>query len=282
MSNPNELPDGATIEEDVGFDGADEYYEEGDDLDDSDLQNLEEIEKFHGQINADDYEELTEEERQMHELELEMDKAALEAENSKVNSGGNSGGSGSSGGAFLPAGAVPSKNGVLSPHAAEFWFPESRNCPCCSGFKHGCKCRSPTVDTCKHPECENLEYKEQVASTLASRGPAEPSTANTRGSSGGGYKIEPPESPRGGAPPEICKFFLQGSCMRGNSCRFVHSSEGGNASPASPSGSRGYAPAGGMSPSQECIYFKRGNCQFGDSCRFQHISAQAYPPQPPY
>jgi len=25
-------------------------------------------------------------------------------------------------------------------HAAEFWFPESRDCSCCKGFKHGCGC----------------------------------------------------------------------------------------------------------------------------------------------
>ena len=35
-----------------------------------------------------------------------------------------------SSGSFLPAGATPKQNGVLSPVAAEFWFPENRNCPC--------------------------------------------------------------------------------------------------------------------------------------------------------
>lgn len=29
-------------------------------------------------------------------------------------------------------------------HAAEFWYPESRECTCCKGFKFGCKC--VTVD----------------------------------------------------------------------------------------------------------------------------------------
>jgi hypothetical protein len=33
-------------------------------------------------------------------------------------------GGGSSGGKVLPVGATPSQNGVLSPHAAEFWFPD--------------------------------------------------------------------------------------------------------------------------------------------------------------
>ena len=255
-----------------------EYDENG--LDESDLKNLEEIENFTGQINADDYEELTEEERQMHELELEMDKAALEAENNAKNSESTGGG-----GAFLPAGAVPSKNGVLSPHAAEFWFPESRNCPCCVGFKHGCTCRSVTVDTCTHPECENLEYKEQVATTLASRSNSDSSTLPSRSNSysatlrtsNAGYVIESPgESPRGGGG-EICKFFQQGSCMRGNSCRFLHVPGSGSASPSG----YGVPSPGSMSPSsQECVYFKRGQCQYGDSCRFVHVQSFAYPPQP--
>ena len=265
--------DGYVIEEGGEYDGYEEgeYDENG--LDESDLKNLEEIEKFTGQINADDYEELTEEERQMHELELEIDKAALEAEN-KAKQTDSPGGGG--GGAFLPAGAVPSKNGVLSPHAAEFWFPESRNCPCCSGFKHGCKCRSATVDTCTHPECENLEYKEQVATTLASRSNSDTNTTTASPRNNGGYTIESPgDSPRGGSG--ICKFFQQGSCMRGNSCRFLHVPGTGASSP-------GYgipSPTGSMSPSQECVYFKRGHCQFGDSCRFSHVQSFAYPPQAP-
>eukprot|EP01035_Chromulina_nebulosa_P037910 gene37910-51193_t len=66
---------------------------------------------------------------------------------------------GSSGGKVLPVGATPSQNGILSPHAAEFWFPDSRNCPCCKGYKHGCNCCStPGSNTCRDPNCLNLEY----------------------------------------------------------------------------------------------------------------------------
>ena len=32
--------------------------------------------------------------------------------------------SGGAGGKVLPIGATPSQNGILSPHAAEFWFPD--------------------------------------------------------------------------------------------------------------------------------------------------------------
>jgi len=60
-------------------------------------------------------------------------------------------------GGVLPPGAVPSQNGVLSKHAAEFWFPEARNCPCCSGFKHGCGCCKGGVDTCTNASCLTAE-----------------------------------------------------------------------------------------------------------------------------
>jgi hypothetical protein len=39
--------------------------------------------------------------------------------------------------------------GQLSAHAAEFWFPESRNCNCCKGFKHGCSCVKGGVIQCQ-------------------------------------------------------------------------------------------------------------------------------------
>ncbi len=65
-------------------------------------------------------------------------------------------------GSYLPPGAVPSQNGVLSPQAAEFWFPESRNCPCCNGYKHGCSCRSRGVTTCQDPNCTTTRATESI------------------------------------------------------------------------------------------------------------------------
>jgi hypothetical protein len=73
---------------------------------------------------------------------------------------------GGGGGGVLPAGAVPSQGGKLSAHAAEFWFPECRNCPCCSGYKHGCKCRDTGVDTCTDANCVNADYVNQVNTAL--------------------------------------------------------------------------------------------------------------------
>ncbi len=53
----------------------------------------------------------------------------------------------------LSMGAIPQHNGVLSKHAAEFWFPECRNCLCCKGFKHGCPCCVGAINTCKDAGC---------------------------------------------------------------------------------------------------------------------------------
>ena len=85
----------------------------------------------------------------MAELEADMDNA--EIENSAVAAAPSS--QRRVPGGVLPPGAVPSQNGVLSSHAAEFWFPECRDCPCCKGFKHGCKCRTASVTTCQDPAC---------------------------------------------------------------------------------------------------------------------------------
>lgn len=55
----------------------------------------------------------------------------------------------------LPAGAMPTnKSGKLNQYASKFWFPESRKCTCCGGFRYGCdNCRVGHVMTCQHHEC---------------------------------------------------------------------------------------------------------------------------------
>mmetsp|Transcript_30479 Transcript_30479/g.73128 ORF Transcript_30479/g.73128 Transcript_30479/m.73128 type:complete len:100 (+) Transcript_30479:79-378(+) len=49
-------------------------------------------------------------------------------------------------------------NAALPPHmkkhAAEFWFPQSRDCACCNGYKHGCACQASNNGTCA--SCANL------------------------------------------------------------------------------------------------------------------------------
>lgn len=107
------------------------------------------------------YLQVSDEEKQMMaDLEAEMEQSDL-AESPKPTHNGNTSTASRSNnkpsGGYLPPGAVPSQNGVLSKHAAEFWFPEARNCTCCSGFKHGCGCCKGGVDTCTNPSCLSAE-----------------------------------------------------------------------------------------------------------------------------
>jgi hypothetical protein len=178
----------------------------------------------------------------------------------------------SSGGSFLPPGAVPSQNGVLSAHAKEFWFPECRNCTCCKGFKHGCDCCVGGVDTCKNAECVSAEHTTQVASELASRpagdagsapapapavAPAPASMPAPAPAPSPRYSAAPPRPP---ASDEVCKFFMSGGCRFGDSCRNAHPGV-----PTSPN-------AGGQ---RICQFFLAGNCTYGDSCRNAHTRPPA-------
>ena len=163
---------------------------------------------------------------------------------------------------FLPSGATPSANGVLSPHAAEFWFPECRNCECCKGFKHGCPCCKGGVNTCTSATCIDNEFKQQVTSELASR--AE-STPVPKSSGGPSPRSAAPAPAAASSASETCKFeSAPGGCRFGATCRFKHNFP---PNPQSPTPSGG-ATGGGGKPL--CLYFQRGNCQFGDACRFSH------------
>mmetsp|Transcript_10999 Transcript_10999/g.16558 ORF Transcript_10999/g.16558 Transcript_10999/m.16558 type:complete len:408 (-) Transcript_10999:189-1412(-) len=171
------------------------------------------------------------------------------------------------GSGVLPIGATPSRNGVLSPHAAEFWFPESRQCPCCKGFKHGCSCRSRGVDTCMDPACTDPNAQQSVASKESSAAaPVAPSsTANPAETTSyaGSYIIEPPRevyptsaveySPK----VEYCRFESSASgCRNGSTCRFPH---------------RGFTDSNfNQQRPPPCSYFMIGKCEYGDSCKFSH------------
>jgi hypothetical protein len=182
---------------------------------------------------------------------------------------------------FLPAGAMPTtSSGALSAHAAEFWFPECRNCECCKGFKHGCACCKGGVNTCTGATCVDAAFTQQVSSDLASR----PAVTPTTSTSSAAYKVEAPRSeapkarPAAAAPSggDICKYESSpGGCRFGAACRFRHSTPGGGAAaPSSSSAAYVNGPppsAAGGGKAQQCMYFARGNCQFGDGCRFGHF-----------
>ena len=56
------------------------------------------------------------------------------------------------------------------------------------------------------------------------------------------------------AKPQMCRFFIQGICNRGQYCMYSHD----------------VGTAAAPPPPKPCTFFKQGNCRFGDSCRFSH------------
>jgi len=53
---------------------------------------------------------------------------------------------------------VPYDERSLTKYANEFWFPECRNCICCEGFKHGCKCCVNGVIACTDAFCDPTNF----------------------------------------------------------------------------------------------------------------------------
>lgn len=155
-------------------------------------------------------------------------------------------------GGYLPPGAVPTQNGVLSAQAAEFWFPESRDCTCCGGYKHGCNCKTSLGrDTC------------QICC---------PGTGGvvSQGAGGRVYQGAPVQQPQTyGSTRPVCRFFLSGTCRNGSSCSFLHPGANDGSSPAG--GPGGYVSPREFAPPQMCIFFAKGACQNGDRCKFGHF-----------
>ena len=113
--------------------------------------------------------------------------------------------------AFVPTVETSALPAHLARHAAEFWFPEARNCQCCNGYKHGCTCCETNGGSCK---C-----------SVGSLRPAPPGpSGGGRGSGGrGGGNAWGGAGGRGGGGKAPCKFFRSsGGCRFGDSCRFAH------------------------------------------------------------
>ncbi len=160
----------------------------------------------------------------------------------------------SSPGAILPPGAVPSRNGKLSAHAAEFWFPECMKCTCCKGFRHGCSCCSGNIDTCTHPSC--------VSISLTPSGNSGDSQLLVGQNNGYNHTSSPSSTQlRSQTTPEseICRYFVSGNCNFGSTCRFLHPNS--VSTTTSPSNSTGPQP---------CIFYSQGKCTKGSACRFSH------------
>lgn len=207
-------------------------------------------------------------------------------------------------GGVMPSGAMPTtKSGGLSNVANEFWFPESRNCPCCKGYKHGCKCRVGSVEACIDPGCtttaSNIEEDVKIEpvkarpkpkivfktatqpATPAAPAPASAAAAPPAAAAPTAAPSVPP-SGDGGLPGagNPCTFFnTPQGCRFGNTCRFTHEPGGPGGSGPRPSGPQGAVAypisgthmAAGPPSAQPCSFFQKGNCRNGTSCRFSHV-----------
>ena len=221
-------------------------------------------EEYDENLNADDYD-------QMEEMEREMQMGPTSNSHYPTPQTGpkpsNRGGS-------VPVGAMPSQGGVLSPHAAEFWFPECRNCPCCKGFKHGCDCRKTGVNTCTDPNCIDQEHSAQVSRSLSDRTPATAiTTAVFTPASASRANVAVSASTTCTQPLTLssrqisdqtsnqsCKFYNTGSCKFGDSCRFLHLPKGD----AAPAAMLPAAVRSGVTVSNNtCLYFAQGRCNQG-------------------
>mmetsp|Transcript_30232 Transcript_30232/g.49955 ORF Transcript_30232/g.49955 Transcript_30232/m.49955 type:complete len:177 (+) Transcript_30232:116-646(+) len=100
----------------------------------------------------------------------------------------------------------------LAHKAAEFWFPECRDCTCCNGFKHACQCGG----ICKCSPTPVGSLKPAPPGPSSGRGGR--GRGGGRGYGGGGGRGG---GGRGGKVP--CKFFQSSQgCRFGDQCRFAH------------------------------------------------------------
>ena len=132
----------------------------------------------------------------------------------------------------LPNNAPAAKTALpshLAKHAAEFWFPECRDCSCCKGFKYGCNCAASNGGSCAcvseddvpavaaPPNNANSHQQQRYPSTGSGRGSHSHSHGSGRGGGGGG----------GGRRKVPCRFFFTAQgCRFGDSCTFDHTSQG--------------------------------------------------------
>jgi len=201
--------------------------------------------------------------------------------------------------AYLPSGAMPSHGGVLSSKAAEFWFPECRECTCCNGFKHGCKCCTGGLTSCSCATSasggnENPPPPPQMEHAISESDASEPiphPSLERAASTPGSFSSETTSKaylPSGAMPShggvlssKAAEFWFP-ECRECTCCNgFKHGCKcctGGltSCSCAGGTGHSGFENAGGVTPhaasakQKPCMYFLSGSCMFGDRCKNAH------------
>jgi len=112
----------------------------------------------------------------------------------------------------------------MTKHAAEFWFPECRECSCCQGFKYGCKCAASNGGSCTCSADDDAPTATATTTTMNSRQGKldnvnlhqQHRAYSSGGRGGGGVRRKVP-----------CRFYFTAQgCRYGDSCSFDHTSQG--------------------------------------------------------
>lgn len=82
---------------------------------------------------------------------------------------------------------------------------------------------------------------------------------------------------------EVCRYWMQSKCMKGNACEFLHSLDY-TKMPVCPLGdlcsTREDCPYKHMDPSRPlCANYQLGFCSFGKRCTHRHVELAGPPPE---
>ena len=117
-----------------------------------------------------------------------------------------------SGGGGAPSSSSSGLPAHLASGAAEFWFPECRNCGCCKGYKHGCICGG--LCKCARNTKESVASEAFRVGVLGTKQTEQQrSTSATQTAFAAKSKQSLP----------LCQHYQRGSCRYGDQCRFSHS-----------------------------------------------------------
>ena len=112
----------------------------------------------------------------------------------------------------------------MAKHAAEFWFPECRDCMCCQGFKHGCMCAASNGGNCACGTGAPDDVSVITASTIGNNNHLSHPQFAPNGSRNSGSRANNRNRDRGRSSSKAsCRFFFsKAGCRYGDACTFDH------------------------------------------------------------